>query len=791
MLAAWIALPVVAVAVSFGLALLLERATGHPLGILRVPTGLCAAICATFVVYWADGPGVLGAGMLVLGAGVGLFIGRHEIGAWRPGWFSLAWIGAYGLHLAPVVLSGEPTWAGYNFVNDTATQMVLADYLTEHGVATPQGLEPTTAVEFVRGYLAGDYPVGSHALLGTLDELLPGALPSLYQPYIAVLAASGAVALGELARRAGLPAPAAAAAGTLAVGANLFYQYALQGNVKEVAFFMALATSAALGAQLISADRPLRASPAAAVGFAAAFDVYSAAAAPYLLALGAMLGAAALWRRGRASLSRLLQAGAALLVGALALATPALAGAMNFNEVASSTFSGNRGTADLGQLLRPLKLEQAAGVWLTGDYRLPVPPGREFLTAGFCVLVGALLVTGTVWALRRREPAGLLLLFTTLGSAAYLLPRLSPYADGKVLALASPIAVLGAGIGIWSVVRASRTAAALLAVAVAVGVLWSDAFAYHTVRLAPTERLDALEDMGKRLRDRSGLVLVNEPEEFAKVYDGGANFNTPTEALTPKQIQLRTPQSFFALHFDLDLQRLDYVQQFPTIVKRRSPDASRPPANYRRGYVNDWYESWRREPGLKVIEHLSLQDVHRPAIEPPCADVLSLAAKARRGDLLVAARPSRMVVLDTARVQRSPSWPAHPWMPGMVVTPTPGSAAGRVRVGQGGRHEAWVAGSFGRGVEVLIDGQPVGAVEGVNNIGQWLPVGEVVLDPGPHTLRLVRPGGNLEPGDGYQGELGPLVLQPVDNDAALEQVRPRDARRLCGRVWDWIEVVRR
>jgi hypothetical protein len=790
MLAAWVALPVVALVASVGLALLLERVAGHRLGVLRVPVGLCAGICLSFGVYWLDGPAFVAGGIIVLGAAAGLSLEWRELVAWRPGWFSLAWLAAYGLYLAPVVLSGEPTWAGYNFVNDTATQMVLADYLTQHGVAPPEGPQLSTAAEFVRGYLGADYPVGSHALLGTLDEIVPGSLPSIYQPYIAVLAASAAVALGDLARRSGLPAAAAAAAGALAVGANLFYQYALQGNLKEMAFFMALATSAAVGRQLIAAARPLRASAAAAVSFAAAFDVYSAAAAPYLLALGGVLAVAALWRRGRASVPRLATGGVALAAGALALAVPALAGAMTFKEVASSTFAGAAREADFGQLLRPLKLEQVAGVWLTADYRGPVPPGRELLTAGLCVLIGALIVAGIIWAVRRREPAALLLLTASALAAAYLLPRLSPYADGKVLALASPVALLGAGIGAWSFVPLSRVAAALMAAAVVVGVLWSNAFAYHGVRLAPTERLDALADTGHRLRDARGLVLVNEPEEFAKVYRGDANFNTPTEAFTPAQIRLRVPQSFLALYFDLDAQLLDYVEQFPTIVKRRSPDASRPPANYRLVYANGWYETWRRMPGVKVIDHLPLQGVHRAAAKPNCKDVRAMRARARPGDLLLGARTAPMVVLDTARARRPSSWPDHPSMPDMVVPLTPGSASARPHVKHGGRYEAWVAGSLGRRIEVRVDGQLVGAAVGVNNLGQWLPAGEVTLGPGAHTLRLTRPGGNLEPGDGYQGDLGPLVLQPVGGSTTLERFTAANARRLCGRSWDWIELVR-
>jgi hypothetical protein len=790
-LAAWIAFPCVAILIALGLALLLERATGYRLDILRIPVGICAAVCITFAVYWFDGPGIVAVCLLVLAAAAGLFIGRSQLLAWRPGWFAAAWVAAYVLHLAPVILSGDPTWAGYNFVNDTATQMVLADYLTEHGVADPDGARLTTAAEFVRGYFAGDYPVGSHALLGTLGEIVPADLPSLYQPYIAVLAASAAIALAALARRSGLPAWAAGGVGTLAVGANLFYQYALQGNVKEMAFFMALATSAAMGRQLIGSSTPLRASPAVAVSFAAAFNVYSAAAAPYLLGLGAVLAAAALWRREAAGIPELLKAGLVVLAGSVALALPAVAGAATFREVAASTFTGENRAADLGQLLRPLKPEQAAGVWLTGDYRLPVPPGRELLTAAFAVLIGLLLVGGSVWTLRRREPAGLILLGATLIAAVILLPRLSPYADGKVLALASPVIVFGAGVGIWSVARASPALAAIMAAAVSVGVLWSDAYAYHVVRLAPTERLEALEDVGERLRDARGLILVNEPEEFAKVYGDGANFNTPTEAFTPAQIQLRTPQSFFALHFDLDVQALDYVEQFPTIVKRRAPDSSRPPTNYGLAFANEWYEVWRREATPHVIEHLPLQDVHRAAVAPKCVDVRALAARAREGDRLVASRTPPLAVFDTAQAERSPSWAPHPTRPGMVFTDTPGEARGSVDVTRPGRYEAWLAGSFGRPIEVEIDGQLVGAAHGVNNVGQWLPVGEVRLSTGTHAVSLSRAGGNLEPGDGYIGELGPLVLEPAGSGPALERFEPDQARALCGRAWDWIELVRR
>jgi hypothetical protein len=790
-LAAWVLFPAVAAAIAFGLGLLLERLTRHELGTLRLPVGLCAGVVITLAVFSVKGQAWLALAAIAVPALAGFVLARADLGGLRPSWFALGWLAAFGLHLAPVVLTGEWTWAGYNFVNDTATQLLLADHLAGHGVAAPDLAQPTTASEHVRIYLDTEYPLGSHALLATLSQLVPAPLAALYQPYIALLAATAGLGLAHLARRVGLPAAAAAAAGALAVGANLFYAYALQGNVKEIAFFMAFVAAVGAGREVLASDRPLRASVAAAICFAAAFEVYSAASAPYLAALGVLLAAAGLWQR-RASIRDLALAGGALGAGALVLAIPGLSGVIRFNEVASSTFSAPGSETDLGHLLRPLELIQAAGVWLTGDYRVPVPEGRELLTGVLIALVIALLVLGVVWALLRREPGPLILFAVTGLSAAYLLGRLSPYASGKVIALASPVVVMGACVGAWALASRWKAAGVLAAAAMALGVLWSNGLAYHDVKLAPVERMEALEDAGEHVADARGLVLVNEPEEFAKFYDGGAPFNTATEAITPRQIELRTPQGFQALYFDLDLQALDYVDGFAAIVKRRSPDASRPPAGFELSYANDWYEVWRRSDNPpEVVEHMPIQALHRAAGVPDCKQVLAMAKRAEPGDRLAAAFRPDMPLLDTGRTRRSPSWAPHPWQPGMVVTQTPGATVPRaVTVQEPGRYRAWVAGSFGRRIEVRVDGRTIGEARGVNNLGQWLPAGTVELDAGRHELQLSRPGGSLAPGDGYRGELGPLVLEPLNAEPRLEEVAPARARDLCGRSWDWIELIR-
>jgi hypothetical protein len=68
-------------------------------------------------------------------------------------------------------------------------------------------------------------------------------------------------------------------------------------------------------------------------------------------------------------------------------------------------------------------------------------------------------------------------------------------------------------------------------------------------------------------------------------------------------------------------------------------------------------------------------------------------------------------------------------------------------------------------------------------------IGNVRLTPGAHELRLRRPGRSLAPGNAVYGQLGPLALEPLE-PSSLVTVAPSAAERLCGRQWDWIEVVR-
>jgi hypothetical protein len=101
----------------------------------------------------------------------------------------------------------------------------------------------------------------------------------------------------------------------------------------------------------------------------------------------------------------------------------------------------------------------------------------------------------------------------------------------------------------------------------------------------------------------------------------------------------------------------------------------------------------------------------------------------------------------------------------------------------------WVRGSFGRAIHVIVDGRDIGAAKGVNSPRQWHTVRELTLSRGRHSVALARDGGDLRPGDGFVGYIGPVAFEPLARQPML-RLKPSEAGRLCGRRVDWIERIR-
>jgi hypothetical protein len=177
---------------------------------------------------------------------------------------------------------------------------------------------------------------------------------------------------------------------------------------------------------------------------------------------------------------------------------------------------------------------------------------------------------------------------------------------------------------------------------------------------------------------------------------------------------------------------------------------------------------------------------------PACADVLSLAREALQLRGVLAAAPrSNPLVFDpglTAPLE---------WLPDFrdaeVRDPsTGGVAAGRIRVPRTGRWTVWIEGSFGRRTAVTIDGRPAGSVEdAIGPRQETLALATIPLRAGTHRIAVVRSAQDLGPGHSGRRMLGPVTLAPAsDRVPPVRLVSPYQYRALCGRSWDWIEIVR-
>jgi hypothetical protein len=793
--------PVIAALLAVGIGLLVERLARWPLpSALLGPVGAATATVIATIVYRLHGTALPAALAVAVAALAGLILARRDLRTrLRPGWAGAAALLAYALFIGPSLLTGHWTWAGYNFVNDTSVNMIYVDLLAHHGFTAPKPPYSTTTLMQASG-VGQHYPMGAHGLIATLRVFTGIDAAAVYQPFIACTAAGAAAALTHIARRASAPGPVAAGIGFFAVSANLTYQYSQHGAIKEIAMVLFIAAAVAVVTEALA--QGIRPGFGAVLGLTVApfVLVLSSGGAPYALMLAALAAVAFFVAPKRPPLRVLaIAAGVGLVTTAVATG-PIVGDVLTYARGAGSSFQQANVAVPtpvtLGHLISPLPAYHVAGVWLGEDYRSPVPLGTtQALQTVFIVLMFALAVVGLVAQLGRRLLGAPLLLATTGLTAAIVAPRVSPYADAKLLVILGPAVVLLAGLGAWELWRArrrvARTLAVVLAVVCAGAVLYSDANAAHEVRFAPTDRMEALTDAAHHAG--GGYWLVNEWEEFSKYFTRSIRNDSGSESESPDVVVLRESEPIFGQYFDLDEQGLEFIHRFDGVITRRSPVASRPPGDYRRVYSNEYYEVWRRDRGVQVLDHLPLGSLYDAAGAPSCAKVDELAALARRkgGELLAMPHAAVPTMSVTTQPHRPPGWVPDAGRPLMVNLYTPGTLNAELRTSEAGRYRAWLQLTSGRPMEVRIDGKLVGSPHQVNSPDQWLEVGDLELGAGEHRVQLHRRGGVPLPGDGYNGELGPLVLEPLGAQPQPRYVAPADAGRLCDSRWDWIEAVRR
>lgn len=810
MLASWILFPAVAVAVGLGHGLLVERVSGRRLpGVLLVPLGVAGFTAVSQVTTWWSWSTWATTPLVVLVALAGYAVGHRRLRAARlDGWALAAALGAFAVFAAPIVLSGDATFAGYTVLGDTAIHFIGADALPRHGHDFAS-LAPSSYRSALEGYYgASGYPSGGPTGIGALRPLTGQDVAWVFQPYLALLVAMLALTLYVLAGSIVRRAPLRALVAFVAAQPTLVFGYALQGSVKEIG--MAFCVPLLCAGAAVAARAPARASEAArqalplAVAAAAAVAFVGLSAAVWIvpLALGTLVVLARHSDGARAPVAAATSFAGVLVV----LGLPAWLGLRGYLDVTAGVVTTN---TEFGNLFHPLLTRQAGGIWLAGDYRTIDLVHRRPTNLLIAVEVVALAL-GLVAVARRRVAPIAAYAAISLLAWLYIKHAGSPWAIGKVLTISSPavvfLAMIGAATAIESRVgrvrRMRQVLAAGLAIVVGGAVIVSNGFAYGQTSLAPRARFDELAAIGRAYAGQ-GPLLDPEFEQFAKHFLRSDAVDLPAEPWQVREpvradgaLARRVPFPGGGGEIDVDAFDLRYVERFRTIVVRTGPLGSRPPSNYGRVRHGRFYDVWQRRADLaqeRILLHIGLGGARTASGTISCQTLRALGwlAAAADGRLAYVPRP------QVPRVIPALGWHPHYWTgdpaDAFILHP---QKAGRVTrivdLPRGGRYGLWLEGSFGREVRIAIDGRSAGAV--ANRIdGRRVTelVGVANLAAGRHHIVFEVGGPTLAPGEhGANRRLGPLYLAPTDPARALgvRSVRPSQWPQICGRALDWVEV---
>ena len=150
-----------------------------------------------------------------------------------PGWGILAGLGAYLVFAAPVLFSGEPTWAGYIKLDDSATWMALTDHAFEFGHRTT-GFPPSTWEALISINAGAGYPVGSFVPMALMSRVTGQDVAWVLQPSMATMAAILTLMLSGVVRTVVRGARASATVAFIAGQSSMLLGYSLWGGLKEV-----------------------------------------------------------------------------------------------------------------------------------------------------------------------------------------------------------------------------------------------------------------------------------------------------------------------------------------------------------------------------------------------------------------------------------------------------------------------------------------------------------------------------------------------------------------------------
>lgn len=689
----WFVFPAVLAALSLGCGLIVERAARTRLPFeLLLPTGFAAIVCVSLFATLSPKTAPLALPTVLALAAVGLAAAPAPRLQRIDPWALAAAVGVFAVYAAPTVLSGDATFAGYIKLDDTATFFALTDRAMEHGRSL-EGLAPSS-YEATLAINLPFYPLGSLLPLGYGAALVGQDVAWVFQPYLALLATLLALALYRLAGLVLVSRPGRAVAAFLAAQAALLYGYALWGGVKEVAAAALVALAAALTSETFAARGSALALLPLGIAAAALVGVLSIGAAVWLVPAFAVVCFMLLRRRTGVRPVVLAAVGAALLVPSLAVARLMLG---------EGVLSSVRDEGELGNLVSALSPLQIFGIWPVGDFRFR--PERMSEAYVFIGLLALFALAGALVAAARRAWELPLYVGGAVGAAALYGLLASPWIEAKALAIASPAVLLAAVVGALTLFGVRRVEGGVVLGLIALGIGWSNALAFGDVTLAPRDQLAELEAIGQRFDEQRPALMTEYQPYGVRHFLRGLDPEGASElrrSLIPLRDGSTVPKGGFA---DLASFQPDAVLAYRTLVLRRTPVGSRPPAPYRLVWQRHFYEVWQRPESIPV----SASEF------PQCAQPLTVA-----GSTFSAATT--------------------------------------------GRYELWVGGSVRGELTALVDGRPAGHIRHqLNNEGQYSSLGQIELAAGRHSVTTRHRLSRVRPGEGGEAwRTGPVLLTPAN-----------------------------
>lgn len=533
--------------------------------------------------------------VVVVSVSAAAVVVRH--GAWRPSREGVAIAGVTLLGAClPFIANARGGLLGVNVNNDTSMHLLWAEGLRDSVVA---GLAPSP----------GSYPLGPHAVVAALAQGTGLEMDVAFTGLLVVVPVLTALAARSVLDD--VPWPGRIVVSPLAGLAYLAASYFAQGAFKET-IVAGLLLTFAVALQDFS-ERRTRARQALLLAVPVAGMLYSfgyaGAAWPALTAALWLVGDLAVrrwtsgWRGIRAQARALVPAAA---IAAVALAVLVVTEASTLWQFFRGT-GGSLGTAsgggiaagNLGNLVGPIPLSEAFGIWLGPDFRV-TPANGQFDSGLLAALAIGATLYGTVSLILRRRIA----LPAALAAAGLIYLRSkgagdSPYVTAKALVIAAPLAMLVAGGGLWRRMPSVRRLSEANLVRVAVLGLFvvcaglSSFYALRGAQVWPGTHRDELGSLRGPLAGKPTLFLGNDDYYAWNLRDVPA---AQPAIAAPIVVTLNAGKPWtYGQPFDFDTIEPATLDRFAFVITPRTPGQSEAPANFRVERETRSFTVWRRE----------------------------------------------------------------------------------------------------------------------------------------------------------------------------------------------------